>query len=50
MIRAKNNLASENLAKVRAGCKMFHVEQCICGGILEAMFHVEQTRALAPLP
>ena len=27
IIRAKNNLASENLAKVAPGCKLFHVEQ-----------------------
>jgi len=27
MIRVKNNLASENLAKVAPGCKLFHVEQ-----------------------
>jgi hypothetical protein len=27
MIRAKNNLVRENLAKVAPGCKLFHVEQ-----------------------
>jgi len=29
MIRAKRSPASENLAKARAGCKMFHVEQAM---------------------
>jgi len=47
MIRAKYSPKSENLAKAREGCKMFHVEQWFSGGNQASegqLFHVEHSR------